>query len=154
MGHDPVQDARREDRRLIFLLSFAVPDGQRLFHIRAISAIRGSSCADPPGRKSSCFLSHYLTYQVLRFFPDYAGKKRCAGGAQLTFYFKMICYVKDMKTTNEMADDFSTYRDEELEGSYDCVDRMVVNAYYKMGQTAAGFRTWWRQRLRHNELGR
>jgi hypothetical protein len=50
-----------------------------------------------------------------------------------------------MKTTNHMADDFSTYCDEELEGSYDCVDRMVVNAYYTMGQTAAGFRTWWRQ---------
>lgn len=50
-----------------------------------------------------------------------------------------------MKTTNKMADDFSTYCDEEIESSYDCVDRIVVNAYYIMGQSAAGFRTWWRQ---------
>ncbi len=44
-----------------------------------------------------------------------------------------------------MTDDFSSYYEKELEGSYDCMDRMVVNAYHKMGQTAAGFRTWWRQ---------
>ncbi|MDD5678474.1 MAG: hypothetical protein PHW60_10860 [Kiritimatiellae bacterium] len=44
-----------------------------------------------------------------------------------------------------MADDFSTYYDEQLEGCYDCVDRIVVNAYYKMAQTPGEFRTWWRQ---------
>jgi hypothetical protein len=50
-----------------------------------------------------------------------------------------------MKTTDQTADDFSSYCDEELEGRYDCVDRIVLNAYYIMGQSAAGFRTWWRQ---------
>ena len=32
-----------------------------------------------------------------------------------------------------------------LSGSYDCVDRIVLNAYYPMGNTAGGFRTWWRR---------
>jgi len=57
----------------------------------------------------------------------------------------MFCYVKGMKTTNHMADDFSTYYAEQLDGHYDCVDRIVVNAYHRMGQSAGGFRTWWRQ---------
>lgn len=42
------------------------------------------------------------------------------------------------------ADEFSTYYAELLEGSYDCVDRMVLNAYYPMGQTGGGLRCWWR----------
>ena len=84
-------------------------------------------------------------FKVLRFFPDYAGKKWFARGEQIISRFNVFCYVTGMKTTNHTTDDFSTYCDEELEGSYDCVDRMVVNAYHRMGQTAAGFRTWWRQ---------
>lgn len=32
-----------------------------------------------------------------------------------------------------------------LEGTYDCVDRVVLNAYFPMGQTGGGLRTWWRQ---------
>src|SRR6202166_3881084 len=31
-----------------------------------------------------------------------------------------------------------------LEGSYDCVDRVVLNAYFGMGQNGGGFRVWWR----------
>jgi hypothetical protein len=31
-----------------------------------------------------------------------------------------------------------------LEGSYDCVDRVVLNAYFGMGQTGGGLRVWWR----------
>ncbi len=31
-----------------------------------------------------------------------------------------------------------------LTGSYDCIDRIVLNAYFRMGHAAAGFRTWWR----------
>jgi len=42
------------------------------------------------------------------------------------------------------ADDFSCYHAELLEGTYDCVDRIVLNAYFPMGQTAGGLRTWWR----------
>ena len=41
-------------------------------------------------------------------------------------------------------DEFTQYYFELLEGGYDCVDRIVINAYYPMGQTPGGFRTWWR----------
>ena len=46
-----------------------------------------------------------------------------------------------MKTT----DDFREFYSDILDGQYDCVDRIVLNAYYLLGQTPAGFRTWWRQ---------
>jgi hypothetical protein len=31
-----------------------------------------------------------------------------------------------------------------LTGSYDCVDRIVLNAYFSMGHNPGGFRVWWR----------
>jgi len=31
-----------------------------------------------------------------------------------------------------------------LRGSYDCVDRIVLNAYFWVGHTPGGFRYWWR----------
>ena len=42
-------------------------------------------------------------------------------------------------------DDFSQYYAELLEGIYDCVDRIVLNAFFPMGQTGGGMRSWWRQ---------
>ncbi len=32
----------------------------------------------------------------------------------------------------------------QLENTYDCPDRIVINAYYTMGMSPGGFRTWWR----------
>ncbi len=32
-----------------------------------------------------------------------------------------------------------------LAGSYDCVDRIILNGYYRMGHDPAGFRVWWRR---------
>ena len=43
------------------------------------------------------------------------------------------------------TDELSSYYAELLEGAYDCVDRVVLNAYFPMGQTGGGLRTWWRQ---------
>lgn len=43
-----------------------------------------------------------------------------------------------------MPDEFSTYYADFLDGAYDCVDRLVLNAYFRLGQSAGGFRTWWR----------
>jgi hypothetical protein len=43
------------------------------------------------------------------------------------------------------SDELSSYYAELLEGSYDWVDRVVLNAYFPMGQTGGGLRTWWRQ---------
>jgi hypothetical protein len=42
-------------------------------------------------------------------------------------------------------DDFSTYYDDFLDGTYDCIDRIVLNAYFIMAQSNGGFRTWWRR---------
>ena len=43
-----------------------------------------------------------------------------------------------------MADQLSGLYSDLLEGSYDCVDRVVLNAYFAMGQSGGGFRVWWR----------
>src|SRR5258708_26017682 len=32
-----------------------------------------------------------------------------------------------------------------LDGSYDCVDRIVLNAYNRFCYSAGGFREWWRR---------
>jgi hypothetical protein len=39
-----------------------------------------------------------------------------------------------------MPDQLSTLYSSLLEGSYDCVDRVVLNAYFGMGQTGGGLR--------------
>ncbi len=44
-----------------------------------------------------------------------------------------------------MPDQLSALYSEFLEGGYDCVDRIVLNAYFHMGVTGGGFRTWWRE---------
>jgi hypothetical protein len=45
-----------------------------------------------------------------------------------------------------VADDgFSKRYGDLLTGSYDCVDRIVLNAYYPLGHSPGGFRTWWRR---------
>jgi hypothetical protein len=38
-----------------------------------------------------------------------------------------------------MAADFSERYGDLLTGSYDCVDRIVLNAYYPLGPSPAGF---------------
>jgi hypothetical protein len=45
----------------------------------------------------------------------------------------------------QQLDDFSAYHDELLEGRYDCVDRIVLNGYFPLGQQGGAFRTWWRR---------
>ncbi len=44
-----------------------------------------------------------------------------------------------------MADDFASRYGDLLTGSYDCVDRIVLNAYFPLGHNPGGFRTWWRR---------
>jgi hypothetical protein len=44
-----------------------------------------------------------------------------------------------------MADGLSERYGGLLRGSYDCVDRVVLNAYYPLGHSPGGFRTWWRR---------
>jgi len=42
-------------------------------------------------------------------------------------------------------DEFTASYSELLSGTYDCVDRLVINAYYRDIQTPGGFRNWWRR---------
>lgn len=42
-------------------------------------------------------------------------------------------------------DPFSQYYAQLLDETYDVVDRIVLNAYFGLGMTPGGFRTWWRQ---------
>ena len=43
-----------------------------------------------------------------------------------------------------MTDRLSTLYRDLLSGSYDCVDRIVLNGYFRMGHDPGGFRVWWR----------
>ena len=42
-----------------------------------------------------------------------------------------------------MPDSLSDRYAELLTGSYDCVDRIVLNAFFRMGHAPGGFRVWW-----------
>jgi hypothetical protein len=44
-----------------------------------------------------------------------------------------------------VADDFTERYGELIDGSYDCVDRVVLNAYFPLGHGPGGFRHWWRR---------
>ena len=44
-----------------------------------------------------------------------------------------------------MPDPLSERYEDLLDGTYDCVDRLVLNAYFPLAQSGGGFRTWWRQ---------
>ena len=43
-----------------------------------------------------------------------------------------------------MSDSLSERYEDLLTGSYDCVDRIVLSAYFRMGHDPGGFRWWWR----------
>jgi hypothetical protein len=44
-----------------------------------------------------------------------------------------------------MADGLSERYRDLLTGSYDCVDRIVLNGYHRLAHDPAGFRLWWRR---------
>lgn len=44
-----------------------------------------------------------------------------------------------------MADELTERYRDLLQGSYDCVDRIVLNAYNSLCYSAGGFRQWWRR---------
>ena len=43
------------------------------------------------------------------------------------------------------SDEFSLRYSDLVTGSYDCVDRIVLNAFFPLGPNAGGFRVWWRR---------
>ena len=42
-------------------------------------------------------------------------------------------------------DPFTDHYQELLDGTYDCVDRIVLNGYFRLAQAPGGFRYWWRK---------
>jgi hypothetical protein len=42
-----------------------------------------------------------------------------------------------------MFDQLTTYYEDYLNGVYDCIDRIVISAYFPLTVTPGGFRTWW-----------
>ena len=44
-----------------------------------------------------------------------------------------------------MVDELTERYGDLLAGSYDCVDRVVLNAYFSLGHSPGGFRVWWRR---------
>jgi hypothetical protein len=44
-----------------------------------------------------------------------------------------------------VVDDFTARYGALLTGRYDCVDRIVLNAYFSLGHDPGGFRVWWRR---------
>jgi hypothetical protein len=44
-----------------------------------------------------------------------------------------------------VVDEFTERYADLVTGSYDCVDRIVLNAYYPLGHSPGGFRVWWRR---------
>src|SRR5258705_13454114 len=50
-----------------------------------------------------------------------------------------------------MTDGLSPLYQDLLGGSYDCVDRIVLNAYFRMGHDPGGFRVWCRARTGSDE---
>src|SRR5260221_13086263 len=68
----------------------------------------------------------------LRFFADFAAKKWPLRGS-----------LKSWAEFLLMTDGLSTLYQDLLSGSYDCVDRIVLTAYFRMGHEGGGFRVWW-----------
>jgi hypothetical protein len=52
-----------------------------------------------------------------------------------------------MSELNRMVspDPYTELYEDMLDGTYDCVDRLVLNAYFIPAQSGGGFRTWWRR---------
>jgi len=50
-----------------------------------------------------------------------------------------------------MADEVSQRYGDLLDGSYDCVDRIVLNGYFRLCYSGGGFREWWRRLMGSEE---
>jgi len=52
-----------------------------------------------------------------------------------------------MKIQDKFSEQYMDY----LDGTYDSVDRIVLNAYYRLGQSPGGFRFWWRMLMGNDD---
>jgi hypothetical protein len=56
-----------------------------------------------------------------------------------------------MQTDPIPADQFSQYYADLIDDTYDCADRIVMSAYFPIGQSGGGFRSWWRDLMGNEE---
>jgi hypothetical protein len=61
------------------------------------------------------------------------------------FFYPTIVDFAMEEGPMRMPDEFCQQYQPCLDGVYDCIDRIVLNGYFSMGQTPPGLRTWWRQ---------
>ncbi len=66
--------------------------------------------------------------------------EKCAGA--LTETKTLAAETPEQRELRRLRQDNDYLR---RQGTYDCVDRIVLNAYFPMGQSGVGLRTWWRQ---------
>jgi hypothetical protein len=57
----------------------------------------------------------------------------------------------DEEAPVQATDPFSQRYADMLDGTYDCVDRIVLNGYFRFIQSSGGFRTWWQQLFGHDD---
>src|SRR5881409_3572553 len=48
-------------------------------------------------------------------------------------------------TVASMTDGLTNLYQDLLTGSYDCIDRIVLNAYFRQGHSPGGFYVWWQK---------
>src|SRR5580704_13256973 len=117
-------------------------------HIRPVcSRKRGCEGQEPCGFRpwlhssatpATRFFAHLVTSQLVRDYAFYRrGCEKVAPAGQ--FEAGVGCL-----NLPSMTDGLSTLYQDLLGGSYDCVDRIVLNAYSRMGHDPGGFRVCWR----------
>jgi hypothetical protein len=79
-------------------------------------------------------------YKQLRFFADRAAKKWPFGQQKSGARQNVVALADGISVVfRPMADGLSDLYQDLLTGSYDCVDRIVLNAYFRMGHSPGAF---------------
>jgi len=90
-------------------------------------------------------LSQHRSETTVSFFAGSAAKKWPPfGAAEVRHQGNRKRFAVTPENAPNMPESLSDRYAELLSGSYDCADRIVLNAYFRMGHTAGGFRVWWR----------
>jgi hypothetical protein len=89
------------------------------------------------------WIKRYWTTGAICLRGDAIGRMWIAMNVGLFVYHRRPCSAA-ISGDRAMTDGLSEIYRELLSGSYDCVDRIVLNAYFGMGHSPGGFRVWWR----------
>ena len=92
-----------------------------------------------PGASKTDCIRLSLRFHESRFYVFSRTPPRKNGPCRATS-LQVFVILRDMWT-----DELSKQYADLLDGSYNCVDRIVLNAYCTLCYSAGGFRTWWRR---------